>query len=84
MSVKDRELFAAYTISQTLLDRLSNEYSNLKYLYNTLSQYGLSDCLEPAVKDQVNYLYNTLFSLMIDYDLIDEMTLLEIQTNQDT
>lgn len=50
MKPEDRKLFAAYTVSQTLLDRLSNEFSNLKYLYNTLNQYALSECLEPDVK----------------------------------
>lgn len=82
MKPEERKLFAAYTVSQTLLDRLSDEFSNLKYLYNTLGQYALSECLEPEVKTQVQTLNEQLFSLLMDYDLISEITLANIQTDK--
>lgn len=54
MSEEDRAMFTSFQVSQTLLDRLSTEFSNLKYLYNTLSQYSLSECLDSDVKDKVH------------------------------
>lgn len=72
-------MFTEYQVSQTLLSRLSEEYANLKYLYNTLGEYALSECMAADVKSQVHNLNERLFSLLMDYDLISELVLLSIQ-----
>lgn len=60
MSYEDRKKFS-FQPSQTVMNRLSTEFSYITYLYNTLNQYARVECLDDVIKEKVNKLKEQVY-----------------------